>query len=185
VKAGKYTTGEGTGMYSKSDTDEWMRVVIDKETTPAEHLRMTEVRSRIAMASLQSVTTSSDVIVRGAIVGIRRATASSQEELTIYTVRVEEQLKGQTPSQKIEFVVPRANASVVPGWFRWVPEQVNVGEQWLLFLRKSELGLYPFAGPNSMLRVDGTSLLFDLAVPSPSDLPGTVEKIKREVASED
>jgi hypothetical protein len=56
---------------------------------------------------------------------------------------------------QIEFVVPLTSSAYARS--RSAP-QVKAGEKWLLFLQASDLGLYPFAGRNSFLRIKGDKL---------------------------
>ncbi len=78
------------------------------------------------------------------------------------TVRVEQSWKGPEVGESI-LVRALRRGSNLP-WYAPVP-MLRTGEPYLMFLRRDDVGFYPFVGFNGFLRVDGEELIMNGHVP--------------------
>lgn len=179
-----WTAGEHLGLYSRSKGNRWTLVTTDAALRASETLSYEALVGRIRHVDLPNVVAASDIVAKGVIASVEEASYSSSDgragKLTRYTLRVEELLKGSSTSGLIEFVVPHIDASYVPSWTRLVPVGISKGQEWYVFLRMGDLGAYAFAGPNSLLLLDGNRLVFDMTV----DYPLPPKEAKRIIISE-
>ncbi len=181
-------TDTGVGLYARQD-EAWSRIVFDDVLDTNELLSDAELRTRVASASLVSMTRSSDIIARGVILDSRRSKHKSPNgavcSLMHYRVKVSEFIKGKTADNELEFVIPRVGGSdYVPAWYRVTPSRIENGQEWVIFLRRGEFGLYPFGGRNSLLRVEGERLIYDNAIEYPRGLAEAMDVIRVEVRDE-
>ncbi len=179
---GVYVTSPYVGLYSKDDGS-WAKVLLEPALEKSESLTDDEVRLRIQSASVASTVRSADVIARGRIKSVWQTQYTVGDgrrgELVHYALEVSELLKGHAPSKRIEFVVARAS-EYTPNWYRTVPLEILVGQEWFVFLRRGERGLYPFGGPNSLLRIEGESVIYDNVV----EYSGNADEIDRLIRTE-
>jgi hypothetical protein len=182
---GVFVTGSHLGVYRKEGFS-WVRRVMDVAITPAETLTNDQVIQRIRQSSLGNVTHAADVIARGTIIAAWESSYDAGSGLVgamrHYKLRVADALKGIVSEEYVEFVVPRIDVSYVPKWYRDVPRGIGTQQEWLVFLRRDERGMYPFAGTNSLLKVEGEELIYDMAVKYPDGLRAAVRKVRSEVA---
>ncbi len=182
-----FVINSSLGIYVEDVEKGWVKRTSDPWIQPEETLTYAEVESRLRRSSLEGVTEGSDVIVRGVVVSKWEADYRSADgrlgAMTHYKLRVSELLKGSASGDLVEFVVPRVK-EYVPEWYRQVPFGVDVGQEWLVFLRKSEYGLYPFAGPSGVLQIKGDDLIFDMNIKYPYKLPEAARIIRLEVSDE-
>jgi hypothetical protein len=157
--------GELPGLYER-DGDKW--VLCERFPVPGdevESLTTAQVEARVRQASLASMVDSSDVVAQGVVDSVWTSRYKTRGDrfgvLEHFKLRVTALFKGQAPSNRIEFVVPKVGASYVPKWYRAVPPGMNRGTEWLVFLKEGVRGLYAFGGPNSVLQVKGSSLIYD------------------------
>lgn len=182
---GTFVINPYLGIYVENDSGRWAKRTSDYMIEPMEILAYAEIMTRIRKSSLESVTAASDVIVHGIIVSKWEADYRSEDgrlgAMTHYKLRVSELLKGRASGDFIEFVVPRVK-EYVPQWYRQVPFGIDVGQEWLVFLRKGDRGLYPFAGPSGVLQIKGDDLIFDMTVTYPHTLPEAARIIHSELS---
>lgn len=180
---GIYVTSPYVGLYRR-EGDTWARTILESTTEMDETLSDAQVNARLQSATLSSTAKSAEVIARGRIAKVWRTQYAASNgrvgELVHYALEVDEVLLGEAPGGRIEFVVARV-AGYTPDWYRIVPLGIHVGEEWYVFLRWGEKGLYPFGGPNSLLRVDGESLVYDNAVKYPRTVGEVDQAVHREV----
>ncbi len=175
------------GMYVRGGGDVWTRCLASK-AQPEETLTSSEVRRKIQEGDLSSVSRAAELVVRGTITSTAESSFATVDgktgKLMRYTLSVSEVMKGRIPGDEVEFVVPKVNASYVPVWYRAVPRGIDVGQEWIVLLRESELGYYLFSGPNSALMVKGEDLIYDMAVTYPRGVKEARSVIRAE-ASDD
>lgn len=179
---GIYVTSPYVGLYRR-EGDAWARTVLESAIEKYETLSDAQIDARLQSGSLKSTAKFAEVIARGRVTKVWRTQYTADNgrvgEAVHYALEVHEVLLGDAPGGRIEFVVARV-AEYTPNWYRVVPLEIQVGEEWYVFLKWGEKGLYPFAGPNSLLRVDGESLIYDNAV----KYPRTVGEVNRVVHTE-
>lgn len=177
------------GLYERVGETGWVRCVDEMNVVRAERLTQNEMLARVSRASLSSIVAASDVIARGTIISEANSSYVLSDgrvgELTRFRLRILDQAKGKSADGILEFVVAKENTSYVPEWYRDVPRGIAEGQEWLVFLRSGERGLYPFGGPNSLLKVEGPKLIYDMAVTYPTDVDETTEKIREVVVNEE
>jgi len=191
-----YLTGRELGLYQRKNGGGWKQSFADDRLHgSAKHQKSKkatisdqELLSRVADGNLQHVARSAEVIARGKIVQERvveyKAPSGASAKMAEFELQVYESVKGTTPGASLRFVVPHLNLVYVPSWYRCVPEKLEIGEEWLVFLRKGESGLYPFAGKNSLLRVDDDQLIYDMRVKAPYTAKRAIEMVRSEVSHE-
>jgi hypothetical protein len=176
------------GIYASRADKQWERQVVPGFSPPIEPdvFTETELSRRIENGSLRSVTQQSEVILTGTIVSKADRQYKGDNGRTgmmrTYTVRVAEVLKGGVSGTQAEFVLPWGG-EYIPDWVRYTP-RVEIGEQWLLFLRRDKHGLYPFSGRNSMLRINGDDLIFNAKLKYPLTRNETMQRVRSEVRHE-
>ncbi len=172
------------GLYAR-DGGSWDRVVLDTALDTRETLTDEQLRARLERARLANIARSSDVIARGTVVGKRESNyvleTGETGSLIHFTLKTTEVLKGEVSGEFIEFVVAKVGgADFVPNWYRRTPRGITEGQQWLVFLRSGDRGLYPFGGPNSLLRVEGELLIYDNAVEYPDNVKEALGVVRAE-----
>lgn len=184
-----YVTAPHIGIYAKDGGGHWTRRLMPPGSdfqVEADTLTTDEVHARIERGSLRSVTGRSDLIVTGTIIAQQDSVYALDDgrpgRMRRYSLEVGEVLKGQVADGNVEFVVPRP-AECMPAWTRYTPK-ADVGQRWLVFLQAGEWGLYPFAGRNSMLLIDGDELIYNSIVPYPRTRTETIGIIQSEVQRE-
>jgi len=134
---------------------------IQKGKTKDLYRAIGEIRKK---RSIESITAQAEVIARGKIKSkwTTKDTLSSGFSKNIVRMKLEidDCFKGDTGSDELEFsVVYRPYYE--PFWRAEVPH-VNVGEDWLVFLKwAEEPGYYPFAGVNGMFKIEDDKLIRD------------------------
>lgn len=179
-----FVTGPHIGIYARDAGDRWikerMRSGRSQETDEPLVLTLAEVHSRVEEGSLNTVTRQSDVIVEGKIISTQDieyvAAYGRHGTMRHYKLKVNEVLKGNVTTGDVVFVIPRLN-EYVPSWTRPFPD-IDVWQEWLVFLKVGERGLHPFAGKNSLLRIDGDSLIYDSVVQYPQTHSETIRRIQ-------
>jgi hypothetical protein len=183
AKAGIFMTGSHVGIYRQKGQS-WVRCVTGVDGSPAETLTSEEVTKRLRNSDVANVTRASDVVARGVIVATwqseYRTETGQVGALRHYKLRVTQLLKGAR-QEFIEFVIPRIDVAYVPKWYRETPQGIAEQQEWLVFLRNGEYGLYPFAGANSLLKVEGDALIYDMAVKYPYDVKAAMLLVREEV----
>jgi hypothetical protein len=181
---GLYMVGPYLGIYRRDDLN-WRRIGEEMRSKGGESLTDQQLISRVEAGSMSATALLADVIARGRIIRTWQSDYVGENglvgELVHYALEVKELLRGEAASGKIEFIVARVSA-YTPPWYRVVTRDIGVGEEWYVFLQRGERGLYPFAGPNSLLRVEGDTLIYDNAVVYPMGAKAFDEMIRSEVS---
>ncbi len=181
-----FFTSAYTGMYARSE-NAWTRCA-PSNLDATQVLTIDDIKSRIQQVNLLSMTEASEVIVRGTITSVSESSyevvGGRSGKLTRYQFHVSEALKGRINDDEIEFIVPRVDATYVPKWYRTVPRGLEAGQEWILFLKRGELGLYLFSGPNSALMVRGSELIYDMAVTYPQSVERATKIIRFETSDD-
>ncbi len=123
-----------------------------------------EIREKISSMDLKSVVAEAELIVDGEIENVDTTTVlgpdkSSAEMLTL-TIRIRSVKKGAFPNDVIQ-VKGITRGMYLPTWRKHMPHSMVAGQRWLCFLKKNELGWYPFAGANGLLRESDGSYIYD------------------------
>lgn len=180
----RFVTNPVLGLYEKR-AGRWEQLADPTSTTRPESLTDEELLNRIREVSVASLVAQSDVVASGIIEKVWASSYRTDNErvgdLVHYRLTVTQLLKGNDSDGVLEFVVATENLSFVPTWFRYTPKGLAVGQEWFVLLRKGERGLYPFRGPNSLLKVDGDRLLYDNAVVYPMGVKAFAKQVREEV----
>lgn len=169
---GFFVTEPGIGFYVK-ESNGWTACTSSR-IHPGEGMKNEDMVSRIREADVAHVTAAADVVARGTVIKTWDPESSNDpthdKRATHYELRVIETLKG--PSRDTLDLV------VSPGLC--VPRGMAPGQEWLVFLKSGEGGFFPFAGRNSLLKVESDRLIFDMSV----EFPETTDKVRRTVRAE-
>jgi len=180
-----FVTAPHIGIYAKDGNDRWTRQLMparsDFEIEP-DTVTNADLRARVENGSLNSVTRRSDVIVRGRVISRQDSTYTVKllhGRMKHHKLQVSEVLKGQVTTRQIEFVIAEP-AEYMPAWSRYTPP-IEVGQEWLVFLKAGDRGLFPFAGRNSLLRIEEDRLIYGSAFDYPQTCSETIRRIRMEV----
>jgi hypothetical protein len=157
-----FVTAPHLGIYDKTSASRWVRylgpeaqqVSIDPDT-----LSSGDMDARVARGSLDSLAEQSTLVVSGVVVAVHDSVyAIGEGHATIEhcTLAVKRVLKGNASESQVDFVIPKTREFTR----NHSTPNIEVGQEWLLFLQASKAGLYPFAGSNSFLRVEGDKLFY-------------------------
>ena len=127
-----------------------------------------EIRTKIASMDIDHVASEAELIVEGTIDSVAESdyfgpdsSIAGMVTLTFKVVSVE---KGQF-SDDVIVMKALMNGMYLPEWRKHVPQSYSVGQHWLCFLKKNEVGWHPFAGTNGLLRIEGDGYIYDERVP--------------------
>lgn len=122
-----------------------------------------ELRKKIAEVSIDAVASDAALVVIGRVESVKHSglvgpDGSSAEVVTL-GLRVQEVQKGDVSEEliPISFIIRGAYR---PSWRRDVPREYSVGQTWWCFLRKNDLGWYPFAGSNGLFQSKNGKLIY-------------------------
>jgi hypothetical protein len=180
---GSYLAGPIHGLYVRSGKDSWQEL-----PGSGQGVTMSDrsLRARVATAEMPKVTDGSDVVALGRITATWTAKYSApfgrEGAMQRYRLLVTEAFKGVAVADTVEFVIPVVSVSYMPPWTKHTPRPIEVGEEWLVLLRQGDEGLYPFAGPNSLLKVVGSDLVYDCSVPYPHSKNEVTSAIRAEAS---
>ncbi len=126
------------------------------------------LRAKVKEMDIETVTKDAELIVIGTVKSYtkERITVEDSIKATLVTVnlQVDEVKKGVLDGGEVVVkMMPRG--AYRPAWRKLVPKQMAVGQKWLAFLKRNEIGWYPFAGMNGLLRIEGEELIYDERVP--------------------
>lgn len=179
-----FVTAPYMGIYAQ-DGKQWVRRTSKEYQIKPEVLTQADVSARVDKGTLRSLTRRADLVVTGQIVAVEDSVYSLSNgwhgRMRHFSVTVDQVLKGHSSRGQISFVIPRASNTVLG--HQPTPE-IAVGERWLLFLRSSDLGFYPFAWRNSLLRIEGDKLIFNSKVTYPESGPQAIARIRQEAQIE-
>lgn len=149
-------------------------------------LRESEIRDVIEAASLRAVAASAELVIDAVIQSIEIKEIVGPDgapaEFVQLVMRIERVRKGQYPTDTI-VVSAITRGLYMPTWRAHVPRDYGVGQKWLCFLKKGEVGWYPFAGTNGFLRVETDHYLYDERVrywQSQKDVELLIDKVVAE-----
>ncbi len=180
---GSYIAGPLQGLFVKSGKDSWREL---PESGEGVTMSDPSLRARIATAEMPNVADASDVVALGRITATWKARYSAplgrEGAMQHYRLLVTEAFKGTAAADTVEFVIPAVSISYMPPWTKLTPSPIEVGEVWLVLLRRGDEGLYPFAGKNSLLKVVGSRLVYDSLVTYPHSRDEVRDAIRAEVS---
>jgi hypothetical protein len=122
------------------------------------------LRQKVAEVSIDRVTEQADLVFVGTVESMSESTFSGPDgstaaQLTVMFA-VDEVRKGVSTATQVPVAMLTAGM-YLPAWRKHVPNGFEVGQRWLCFLKKNEVGWYPFAGSNGLLRVEADQLIYD------------------------
>ena len=127
-----------------------------------------EIRAKIASMDIDHVASDAELIVEGIVESFAESDFvgpdSSVAGMITITFKVASVEKG-TLADDVIVVKTLVNGLYLPEWRKHVPESYAVGQRWLCFLKKNDVGWYPFAGTNGLLRIEHDGLVYDERVP--------------------
>lgn len=127
-----------------------------------------DLRAKISSMELREVVSNAELIVEGVVESVKKTTVfgpdSSSAELTMITMRVGTTRKGAFADDAIT-VNALTGGLYLPAWATHVPQSFEPGQRWLCFLKRNEMGWYPFAGTNGLLRIEKNAYVYDERVP--------------------
>jgi hypothetical protein len=123
-----------------------------------------DMRGKIASMDLHHVATEAELVFEGDIDSVAWsdfvAPDSTSAALVTLDFRVRSVHKGAHAGEAIQ-VKALGEGMYLPEWRKHIPPSLEAGQRWICFLRKNEIGWYPFAGTNGWFRVSGDSLIYD------------------------
>jgi len=126
------------------------------------------LRTKIREVTLGQIASRAELILVGTIVAVDKSSASGPDgswaEKVTLSVDVEKVKKGTLTKSTLE-VVMLTRGSYEPTWREPVPATYGVGQRWLFLVKHGEVGWYPFAGSNGLLKVENDHLVYGDAVP--------------------
>ena len=140
------------------------------EDTPRGTRKFTdaELREKIRAVEPRSVVYDAELIVVGTVdssaAEVITGSDSSAAEILRVQMRVDAIRKGHYEGGSI-VVAMYQGGLYLPAWAKHAPDCFKPGEKWLCFLKKGDVGWYPFAGSNGLLRVTEEGLEYDRRVP--------------------
>ncbi len=181
---GSYIAGPMHGLFVASGKDSWLEL---PESGQGVTMSDRSLRARIATAEIPSVAGAADIVALGSLTSTWKATYTEalgrEGTMQHYRLLVTQAFKGADVASTVEFVIPAASIRHMPPWARYTPYEINVGEEWLVFLRRDDEGwLCPFAGPNSLLKVVGNDIVYDSSVPYPRSMDEARDAIQAAVS---
>lgn len=113
--------------------------------------------------SIEQLAEKAEFIVRGKILDVwdsNEKTAKGRDKhITRVKLTVQSVMKGAIDSGSI-IVSMIGRGGYQPSWRASVPANMQVGEEWIMFLKSAEEpGFYPFAGVNGLFLVEGDLLI--------------------------
>jgi hypothetical protein len=127
-----------------------------------------EIRSKIDSMDIDHVASEAELIVEGTIDAVAESEFfgpdSSSAGMVTVTLKVASVEKGSFAGDAV-VVKTLVNGMYLPEWRKHVPQFYTVGQHWLCFLKKNEVGWYPFAGTNGLLRIEDDGFVYDERVP--------------------
>lgn len=152
-----------TGPYGRylREGKEW-----HSEKTPRGQRSFTDahLREQIKSMDLSHVSAEAELILQGRVRSVVESAVYGPDSVAanMVTVRLEIETvqKGTFAHDEIE-VVGLTSGLYLPAWRKHIPRSFAIGQLWLCFLKKNEVGWYPFAGVNGLLRIEGNSLVYD------------------------
>lgn len=127
-----------------------------------------ELRSKIAAVDVDHVAMEAeliiDAIVESADTSDFYGPDSSAAEMLTVTFKIQSIQKGSFPGEMIE-MKGLMSGMYLPAWRKHIPRSFVAGQRWMCFLKKNDVGWYPFAGTNGLLRIENEVLIYDDRVP--------------------
>jgi hypothetical protein len=136
------------------------------EETPRGHRSFSDadMRAKIASMDLEHVASEAELVIDGDIDSVAWSEFygpdSSSAQFVALRFKLRSVDKGTYAADEIE-VRALGEGMYLPEWRKHIPRSFQVSQRWICFLRKNEIGWYPFAGTNGLFRVDGDSLIYD------------------------
>ncbi len=119
---------------------------------------------RVESAGVPELARTSEVVVRGRIKD-HHESGPDGDEHQIYTVSIQERLKGSVPDELT--ILCSSRLSFDPATIHTVvPFVLEPGTEWYFFLRKADDVYTVVAGKRALLRIDGDLLYENMKVPS-------------------
>ena len=122
-----------------------------------------DVRNIVEETAIQTVASNAELVVEGVIESMSTERVygpdSTSADLVTLTLQVDDVKKGSVAENPLPIII-LTRGIYWPEWRREVPRSYSVGQRWLCFLRKNELGWYPYAGSNGLFRIEGAKLIY-------------------------
>ena len=116
----------------------------------------------------ERVAADAELVLIGTVESVRKSDMigpdSSWAEQVVLSMKVEKVRKGHFEDQTIDIVM-LTRGFYLPAWRKPVPTDYSVGQRWLCFVKRNEVGWYPFAGSNGLFRIQESQLVYDDTVP--------------------
>jgi hypothetical protein len=130
-----------------------------------ENLTINKIRKITNTAAIKEVIKESDIIIIGMILGISKPkdyyspkiVTESSTLVDHVRIKVEEEMKGYIEKDTITIRMMRMG-TFLPNWKIWTPK-LYAGERWYFFLKKGEIGYFPFAGSNGLFKIEDNKLI--------------------------
>ncbi|HEX5133699.1 MAG TPA: hypothetical protein VFX92_14590 [Candidatus Krumholzibacteria bacterium] len=168
---GTYVAQEPNDVYAKSDGF-WVRGIQHPVVPPPDSradvfvsepipdVTFEEIVERAERSSMPVVAREADLIVLGDVMAVEPASVAGVTDVSLVTLDVHKTLKGD-PATIRSFIMRHDTHGVEYGTLNsYIPMLPAIGEQWLVFLKAGPDGYFPFAGENSLLRVEGDRLIY-------------------------
>jgi hypothetical protein len=127
------------------------------------NLTLGQIRETVEAGQLKSVIEEADVIGIGTVTQIRepvdRTDSGMDKQIEHVEVKVSSLIKGEIKDDVVTFKMIR-KGFYDPPWRENVPN-IKRKQKLFFFLKKGNVGFYPFAGSNGLFRVDGEALLYN------------------------
>jgi hypothetical protein len=159
-----YYQGSSYGVYMRAGSD-WCSL----QTAHGHRIfGDEEIRAKIASMDIDHVASDAELVVEGIVEALAESEIfgpdSSRAGIVALTFKVASVKKGTFADDTV-VVKAIINGFYLPVSSTHVPRSFAVGQRWLCFLKKNELGWFPFAGTNGLLRIEGDGFIYDERVP--------------------
>lgn len=145
-----------------------------------------EIRELIEKTHPIHLARNDDLVAECHLIGVSDSTVWVHErEQSVVKVHAEvlDLLSGSAQGKDVYFLMPKSMLPSPP-WAHVYPRDIAVGQDWIVFLRRAEFGLYPWAGSNGMLRVEGEDLIYDERVVRPVKRGDLIQLIRTDAGNE-
>lgn len=151
MRGGSYVVVSDEGRYIRSENGFVNQA--DKQLV----LSMPDIEEIVSETNIMNIYNNADVVAMGTVVDISRETVPRVVEEHKIVLRVDDVWKGADNMETIVFDM------IVHGGYssskkKPVPK-IKKEEQWLVFLKRDDEGLYPLAGANGLLRIEGSTVI--------------------------
>jgi hypothetical protein len=162
-ESGKYLVRSDTERFLLKET-RWIQGAKSNQLADGKLEELYDVIEKVRRdRSIEHLTKEAELIVRGVVLESWEISEQNDEgiidkDITRTRFAVRSVLKGTFEESSI-IISTIGEGFYTPSWRKRVPD-MNIGEEWILFLKSAEEpGYYPFAGVNGLFMVEGHDLL--------------------------